>query len=309
MKRLIFKRLLLLIPLVLGVSLICFTLINLNPSNPAEVTLRVNNITPTNEAILEMQKELGLDKPLYQRYIYWLKDILKADFGNSYETKEPVLNEILQAFPTTLYLTFCSLFLIITVGFSIGVICAIYEGHWIDRTLRIFTFVCTSVPSFWLALLLIWLFSIKFDLLPTGGLEDINSIILPSITLAISYIGTFIRIMRNSLVQIKQSLFISYAKARGLKKHVILKHQIRNALQPFIIALNMSIPRLLAGTVIVENIFGLPGVGRLCIQAIFNRDYPMIQAYILFMAVLFILFNLFADIWVQIRDPRLRRCQ
>lgn len=300
------KRLLLIVPLLLGVSIVCFILVNLNPSSPAEVTLRINNITVTPQAIEETKKELGLDKPLVQQYIQWIKNLLNADLGTSYETKQPVFDELIQALPVTIYLSFSAILLIAIFGFTIGVLCAVYENSYFDKLARVFIFTSAAMPSFWLALLLIWLFSLKFNIFPSSGLDGIKSIVLPAITLAVAYISTFVRIIRNSLIQIKSSLFITYAKARGLNKFEILKHKIKNIINPFIVALAMSIPKLFAGTVIIENIFGLPGLGRLCVHAIFARDYPIIQSYILFIAILFIIFNLIADIWLQVRDPRLR---
>lgn len=306
MIRYIIKRVLLIVPLLLGVSIVCFILVNLNPSSPAEVTLRINNITVTPQAIEETKKELGLDKPLVQQYIQWIKNLLNADLGTSYETKQPVFDELIQALPVTIYLSFSAIVLIAIFGFLIGTLCAVYENSYFDKLARVFIFTSAAMPSFWLALLLIWLFSLKFNIFPSSGLDGIKSIILPAVTLAVSYISTFVRIIRNSLIQIKSSLFITYAKARGLNKFEILKHKIKNVINPFIVALAMSIPKLFAGTVIIENIFGLPGLGRLCVHAIFARDYPIIQSYILFIAILFIIFNLIADIWLQARDPRLR---
>ncbi|SKB65012.1 nickel/cobalt ABC transporter permease [Malaciobacter marinus] len=300
------KRVLLIVPLLLGVSIVCFILVNLNPSSPAEVTLRINNITVTPQAIEETKKELGLDKPLVQQYVQWIKNLLNADLGTSYETKQPVFDELIQALPVTIYLSFSAILLIAIFGFLIGVLCAVYENSYFDKLARVFIFTSAAMPSFWLALLLIWLFSLKFNIFPSSGLDGIKSIILPAVTLAVAYISTFVRIIRNSLIQIKSSLFITYAKARGLNNFEILKHKIKNVINPFIVALAMSIPKLFAGTVIIENIFGLPGLGRLCVHAIFARDYPIIQSYILFIAILFIIFNLIADIWLQARDPRLR---
>lgn len=306
MIRYIIKRVLLIVPLLLGVSIVCFILVNLNPSSPAEVTLRINNITVTPQAIEETKKELGLDKPLVQQYVQWIKNLLNADLGTSYETKQPVFDELIQALPVTIYLSFSAILLIAIFGFLIGVLCAVYENSYFDKLARVFIFTSAAMPSFWLALLLIWLFSLKFNIFPSSGLDGIKSIVLPAVTLAVAYISTFVRIIRNSLIQIKSSLFITYAKARGLNKFEILKHKIKNVINPFIVALAMSIPKLFAGTVIIENIFGLPGLGRLCVHAIFARDYPIIQSYILFIAILFIIFNLLADIWLQARDPRLR---
>ncbi len=300
------KRILFLIPLLLGVTIICFILVNLNPSNPAEVTLRINNITVTPEAIEETKKELGLDKPLIEQYFLWIQNLIKGDLGTSYETKTSVNKELINAIPVTFYLAMFALFLIIVFGFAIGVVCAYYENSYFDKIIRIAIFTLTAVPSFWLALLFIWFFSIYLNIFPSNGLESFNGIVLPSLTLALAYICVFIRIIRNSLIEIKNSLFITYAKARGLSKFQILRHEIKNITTPFIVATTMAIPKLLAGTVIIENIFALPGLGRLCVHAIFARDYPIIQAYVLFIAILFIMFNLLTDIWLQMRDSRLK---
>jgi nickel transport system permease protein len=307
MGRLVYKRLILLVPLLLGISFICYGLVNLSPSDPAEVILRVNAITPTPEAISEMRKELELDKPFMTRYFLWLEGIVQGDFGISYETKTPVLTEIQRALPVTLILAGSSFLLIVFLGLSLGILCAVFEGSLLDKILRGFVFTAMAMPSFWLGLLFMWFFALKLDLVPISGAEDFRGYILPTLTLSCSFAATYIRIMRNTLINTKENLYILHAKVRGLKKSLVLKHQIINALQPFIIAVGMSIPRLIAGTVIVESIFSLPGLGRLCVHAIFSRDYPMIQAYILFMAVAFILFNLLADVLVQWIDPRLRR--
>ncbi len=308
MRDFIIKRILLLIPLLIGVSLVCFTLINLNPSDPAEVALRVNSsIAITPEAIEATRKELGLDKPIYMQYFLWVGNILRGELGFSYETRKPVLNELLLAIPISFYLSLVALLLTIILALLIGILCAIYENSKFDKFMRTIVFISSSMPSFWLSLLLIWVFSIHFNILPSNGLENASGIILPAFTLAVTHMSTFVRILRNSLIQIKNSLFVTYAKARGLSKYKILIHQIKNIINPFIVALNMSIPKLIAGTVVIENIFALPGLGRLSVHAIFARDFPIIQAYVLFIAVLFIVFNLIADIWLQLRDPSLRQ--
>ena len=303
----ILKRLALMIPLLLGISVVSFTLITLSPSDPAEVALRVNDITPTAEAILEMREELGLDKPLLERYGKWLGAMVQGDFGNSYATKTPVMHEILHALPTTLMLASIAFVLVVFFGLFVGIWCALHEDSFADRMVRGFVFVATAMPSFWLGLLLMWFVSLHLNLLPTSGLEEASGIILPAITLSLTYIATYIRLMRNTMIQTGHELYVLYAKARGLRERVITKHRVMNALQPFVVALGMSIPKLVAGTVIVENIFALPGLGRVCVSAIFSRDYPMIQAYVLFMAVLFIFFNLMADVGMRFIDPRLRR--
>ncbi|MGL5312328.1 MAG: nickel/cobalt ABC transporter permease [Peptostreptococcaceae bacterium] len=307
MRNYLAKRLLSIIPLLIGISFLSFVLINLSPSDPAEVALRVNEITPTEEAIKGMREELGLDKPFLERYTIWLTNCLKGDFGNSYVNKKPVGDEISRVLPATLKLAAVSLIITILVSVSAGVFCAVFEDSLADRIIRGIIFIGTSMPSFWIGLLFMWLFAVKLDLLPTSGMETPSSIILPSITLSLAYISTYARLIRNNMIKNKSENYVLYARARGLKESTIIRHIFKNSLQSCISALGMSIPKLIAGTVVVENIFAWPGIGRLCVSAIFNRDYPTIQAYILIMAVLFIACNLLVDILTVLLDPRMRR--
>lgn len=306
MRSFISKRLLSMIPILIGISFLSFIIINLSPSDPAEVALRVNEIVPTETAIQEMREELNLDKPFFERYTTWLINSLKGDFGNSYVNKKPVGDEIAQALPATLKLAGISLIITVTISIVAGVVCAIYEGSIGDKITRAFIFLGTAMPSFWIGLLLIWLFSVKLNLLPTSGMETTLSVILPATTLSLSYISTYVRLIRNNMVKNKKENYVLYARVRGLKESTIIKHVLKNSLQSSITALGMSIPKLIAGTVVVENIFAWPGVGRLCVSAIYNRDFPVIQAYILIMAVLFVVCNLLVDIISVSIDPRLR---
>ena len=301
------KRLLSMIPILFGISFLSFTLINLSPSDPAEVALRVNEITPTEEAVAQMRTELGLDKSFVERYAAWVVNSLQGDFGNSYITNKPVISEMGQAIPATLHLALVSLSIILTVSITAAVLCTVYEGTIVDRLIRGAVFVSEAIPSFWIGLLLMWLFAVKLNLLPTSGMETPVSVILPAVTLSLAYISTYVRLLRNNMVNNKLENYVLYAKARGLKERKIFEHIFKNSLQSSIAALGMSIPKLIAGTVVVENIFAWPGVGRLCITAIFNHDYPIIQAYVLLMAVLFVGFNLLVDIITMLLDPRLRK--
>jgi len=307
MKRYILQRFLAIVPILIGISFFAFFLINIGPSDPAEVALRVNETVATPEAIATMRRELGLDKPFFIRYGTWLLNSLQGDFGNSYITKQPVLNEMSKAFPATLALA--SLSLLITMGVSIffGVWCAVHEGSVGDKIVRGFIFIGTAMPSFWVGLLLMWLFAVKFDLFPTSGMDGFHSIILPVVTLSLTYISTYIRLIRNTMIQNRQENYVLYTKVRGLKEKTITRHIFKNSLQASLTALGMSIPKLIAGTVIVENIFAWPGIGRLCVTAIFNRDFPIIEAYIVMMAVLFVVCNLIMDIVCALLDPRIRQ--
>ncbi|WP_307994340.1 nickel/cobalt ABC transporter permease [uncultured Intestinibacter sp.] len=307
MRDYILKRLATVIPILIGISFLSFALISLSPSNPAEVALRVNEIVPTEEAVRAMEEQLGTNKPYIERYVTWLTDSLQGDFGNSYVNNKPVATLIGQAIPNTIKLALLALLITIVFSVLVGILCAVYEGSFGDKLARALVFVGTAMPSFWVGLLLIWIFSVKLNLFPTSGMERPSSIVLPAITLALSYISTYVRLIRNNMVQNKHENYVYYARIRGLKETTIIKHIFKNSLQSSLTALGMSIPKLIAGTVIVENIFAWPGVGRVCVDAIFNRDFPVIQAYILLMAVLFVICNLLVDIFSVAIDPRMRK--
>ena len=307
MRDYILKRLAPVRPILIGISFLSFALISLSPSNPAEVALRVNEIVPTEEAVRAMEEQLGTNKPYIERYVTWLTDSLQGDFGNSYVNNKPVATLIGQAIPNTIKLAFVALLITIVFSVLVGILCAVYEGSFGDKLARALVFVGTAMPSFWVGLLLIWIFSVKLNLFPTSGMERPSSIVLPAITLALAYISTYVRLIRNNMVQNKHENYVYYARIRGLKETTIIKHIFKNSLQSSLTALGMSIPKLIAGTVIVENIFAWPGVGRVCVDAIFNRDFPVIQAYILLMAVLFVICNLLVDIFSVAIDPRMRK--
>jgi len=307
MRKYILQRSLAIVPLLLGISFFAFFLINIGPSDPAEVALRVNETVATKEAIASMRMELGLDKPFFARYGTWLTASLQGDFGKSYITKRPVFDEMSKAFPATLALAGISLLITICISFFVGVWCAVHEGSIGDKIVRGFIFIGTAMPSFWVGLLFMWLFAVKLNLFPTSGMDGFQSIILPAVTLSLTYICTYMRLIRNAMIQNQQENYVLYARVRGLKERTITKHIFKNSLQESLIALGMSIPKLIAGTVVVENIFAWPGLGRLCITAIFNRDFPIIQAYIVMMAVLFIVCNLLMDIICAFLNPRIRQ--
>ena len=307
MRDYILKRLATVIPILIGISFLSFALISLSPSNPAEVALRVNEIVPTEEAVRAMEEQLGTNKPYIERYVTWLTDSLQGDFGNSYVNNKSVATLIGQAIPNTIKLAFVALLITIVFSVLVGILCAVYEGSFGDKLARALVFVGTAMPSFWVGLLLIWIFSVKLNLFPTSGMERPSSIVLPAITLALAYISTYVRLIRNNMVQNKHENYVYYARIRGLKETTIIKHIFKNSLQSSLTALGMSIPKLIAGTVVVENIFAWPGVGRVCVDAIFNRDFPVIQAYILLMAVLFVICNLLVDILSVAIDPRIRK--
>ena len=307
MKEYLFQRLISLPLVLVGVSFVSFALVQLVPVDPAEVYLRQAQVLPTEEAIELTRIELGLDRPLYQQFLSWLQGVIRFDFGRSFISRKPVLDEILYYFPATLQLTAAALVWILLISFPLGIFGALYRESLFDRISRIIAYTGASIPNFWLGFLLIYFFSYKLDLLPTMGRGSTAHVILPSLTLAMGTASVYIRLLRSSMLDNLEKDFTLYARARGIKeKWIIGRHVLKNALLPVITALGMSIGNLLAGSIIVENVFSWPGVGRYIVEAIFNRDYPVIQCYVLFMALLFLGINLLVDITYVAMDPRIR---
>lgn len=190
----------------------------------------------------------------------------------------------------------------------IGFLCAVYKDGWFDKIMRGLVFVTTAMPAYWVGLLLMWGIGVKLNWLPTNGNGTWRHLILPSFTVALSYISTYIRLIRNNMLENMKQDYVLYANVRGLpQKSILVKHILKNSMHTCIVAMGMSIPQLISGTIVVENVFSWPGLGTLCISSIFNRDYPVIQTYVLLIGVLFVLFNLLFDILQTVSDPRLRK--
>lgn len=306
MRQYIIRRLLATIPLLFVISFFCFIFINLIPSDPAEVALRVRQtpvITP--EAIAQVRAELGLDRPFFARYVDWPSGRFRRELHQSVPHSAGRTRRCL---PATLSLAGLSLVYVIVLSLPIGFLSAVYKDSWFDRIMRGIVFATTAMPAYWVGLLLIWFVSIKLDLLPTSGSGTFAHLILPAFTVALTYISTYIRLIRNNMLENMREDYVLYARVRGLKEgSILVKHVLKNSLQSCVTAIGMSIPQLIAGTIVVENVFAWPGLGKLCITSIFNRDYPVIQAYVLMMGVLFVIFNLLFDIIQCAVDPRLRK--
>ncbi|WP_069872073.1 nickel/cobalt ABC transporter permease [Fusibacter sp. 3D3] len=305
----IIRRTMISVLLILVVTFVCFVFINLIPSDPAEVVLRVRQ-TPvvTETAIAEIRAELGLDDPYLVRYFRWLKDCIQLDFGVSYvNPTRTVIGEFARTLPATVTLALSSLLIVILVSIPTGFFCAVYKDSWFDKMARVFVFSTTSMPAYLVGLILMWFLSYKLKWLPTSGSGSFKNLIMPSITVAMTYISTYIRLIRTNMLENMKEDYVAYAKVRGLKPwRISVLHILRNSLQSCIVAIGMSIPQLISGTIVVENVFAWPGIGKLCIESIFNRDYPMIQLYILFIGILFVVFNLIFDIIQHVADPRVR---
>lgn len=302
----ILLRLLGVLPLLLAISFVSFAILQLSPGDPAEIAVRINGIRPTPEVIEATRADLGLDKPFFARYLSWLGDVLHGDFGTRYSDGKSVAGEIARAFPFSLLLAGCAALIILMVSVPAALAGCCREGRLADTILRGLVFFGTAVPVFWAGLLLIWFFSVHARIFPTGGVAGPVSWVLPSLTLSLPYISTYTRLLRNSMIQARAQTFVLYYRALGCRPSLIALHIFRNSLQSVLTSLGMSLPRLVAGSFVVECIFAWPGLGRLCVQAIFNRDLPVLQAYILLMGVFFVLSSLCMDILSALADPRRR---
>ncbi|GAB1376268.1 ABC transporter permease [Lactococcus petauri] len=305
MLKFIFKRLLMLIPVVFGVVFVIFTMLYFTPGDPAVMAL--GSMAPP-EALEEFRLEQGLDDPFFvqfKRYVY--NAISKGDIGTSYITKRPVMNEILSAFPNTLKLTFVSVLFCIILGIPLGIVSAIKQNSWIDTSAMLVAFIGLSMPVFWLGLLLILFFSVYLGWLPSSGLSGPLHYILPSITMGTFSLAVFTRMTRSSMLEVIRQDYIRTARAKGQKEStVIWTHALRNALIPVITVVGLQFGVLLAGAVLTESIFSIPGVGRLMVESIKMRDYPVVQGAVLFIAIAFSLVNLVVDLLYGFVDPRIR---
>lgn len=305
MLKFIIKRLLLLIPVVFGVAFVIFTMLYFTPGDPAVMAL--GSMAPP-EALEEFRLEQGLDDPFFvqfKRYIF--NAIFKGDIGTSYITKRPVMNEILSAFPNTLKLTFFSVLFCVLLGIPLGILSAIKQNSWIDTSAMLVAFIGLSMPVFWLGLLLILFFSVYLGWLPSSGLSGPLHYILPSITMGTFSLAVFTRMTRSSMLEVIRQDFIRTARAKGQKEStVIWTHALRNALIPVITVVGLQFGVLLAGAVLTESIFSIPGVGRLMVESIKMRDYPVVQGAVLFIAVAFSIVNLIVDLLYGFVDPRIR---
>ncbi|GAS85562.1 nickel/cobalt ABC transporter permease [Paenibacillus amylolyticus] len=304
----IVKRILLAIPLLIIISFITFVLINLSPLDPAVVVLQAQEVPQiTDELIAQTNEALGFDQPFMIQYANWIMAVLQLDFGNSYVSGEPVWTLMGPAFLNTLKLTLVSSVFIIALSILLGVICAMREGKLLDRSVRGISFFLTAMPSYWLAAIMIWYFSVKLDLLPTSGMDSYRSYILPVIVITVSYTGIYFRTVRSSMLSNMNEDYVLYARASGLSEKKVTLHILRNSLQVAVSIFCMAIPIVLGSTVVIENVFAWPGLGRLSVKSILSRDFPIIQAYVLMLAVTFVLFNTISDIINAAMNPRLRK--
>ncbi|WP_405171002.1 nickel ABC transporter permease subunit NikB [Paenibacillus sp. FSL H8-0280] len=300
------KRMITIIPIVFIATLVTFALIHISPVDPAEAYLTAAHIYPTPELLAQKRHEFGLDQPLLTQYAHTIQKIAKLDFGTSYLTNKPVWDEVKLRLPATAELAFWSILLSALVSIPLGILAAVYKNSWIDMVSRAISYFGASIPQFWLGYLLIFFFSVKLDWLPVEGRGSWENLVLPTITLSLILIAVYTRLLRSSVLEQLQETYVQYARTRGIRERVImLKHVLKIAISPLITGMGMSMGKLLTGTIIVEQVFSWPGFGRYFVDAIFNRDIPVIQCYVFLAACLFIVCNLLVDLMQLVMDPRI----
>jgi nickel transport system permease protein len=304
----VLKRIITIVPIFLIATLLTFGMINLSPVDPAEAYFTAAHIQATDEMLEQKRHEFGLDQPLLIQYVNALVKICQLDFGISYVTNKPVWDEISSRMSATIQLTIGSLLVAILVSVPLGFLAGIKKNSIIDHFSRFLSFIGASIPSFWLGYLFIFFFSVKLDLFPVEGTGTWNHLILPSVTLAFPLIALYTRLLRASVLENLQESYVLFARTRGIHEKIIMgKHVLRIAISPMITGLGMNLGNLMTGAIIVEAVFSWPGFGRYFIDAIFNRDVPVIQGYVLLAAGIFLISNLIVDLIQMYIDPRIFR--
>jgi peptide/nickel transport system permease protein len=308
----IVRRLVYLVLVLFIMSGILFFLMNIVTGDPVVIML---GHSANKETIEKLREQLGLNRPVYIQYLDWLSHVARGDLGNSYTIPMPVSDVILQRLPVTIELTFFSMFLSVVLAIPLGILAALKFNSRMDMTLMGLSAASISMPNFWIGILLILLFSLKLNLLPASGyvpflsspLRNLKLMLLPVMTLSFWYIAVYFRFTRSTFVETLKSEYILVARAKGLlEKRVLWVHAFKNTLIPLVTVIGVNISGLFGGAVVTETVFGLPGIGRLLVDAILGRDLPLIEGIVLFITTAVILCNLAVDILYLFIDPKIR---
>ena len=298
------KRLLQTIFVLLGISLITFVLLQVVPGDPVALMLE-KRADP--ETIAKVRKELGLDLPYYVQYLNFIKGAIHLDFGTSYFTKEVVTDALIRCFKVTVKLACMSFIFASVIGIPCGIFAAVKRGKGIDTVVMVLSIVGVSAPAFWVALILQILFGLKLNVLPISGFDTPASYILPSLALGARYAGNIARITRTSMLEVLGQDYIRTAKAKGaMRWAVILKHALKNAMIPIVTLVGTDFGYMLTGSMLIEKVFSIPGIGKLAVDAMSNRDLPLLEGTVMYIAFVFVVVNLIVDVSYAFLDPRIR---
>jgi ABC-type dipeptide/oligopeptide/nickel transport system permease component len=303
--RYISGRLLVTFPVIVGVTLCVFSMLFLIPGDPVKMMLSEFVTSP--EQIARMRAQLHLNEPFPQQYGRFVWSAVHGDLGSSIRDRRPVTAEIVEVLPSTVQLSIAALVLSASLGIVLGIVAAVRQNSWLDMGSMAVALVGVSMPSFWLGLLLIFTFSLHLGWFPATGGGSLDHLPLPALALGLGASAIIARLTRSSMLEVLRMEYITTARAKGLAgPGVILRHGLKNALIPIITIFGLQFGTLLAGTVIIETVFGRPGVGRLLVTAILNKDFPLVQGVVLFVAVVYVLINLVVDVMYAAVDPRIR---
>ena len=293
------------VPVLFGVSVLVFLILHLIPGDPAQIMLFGSNPTP--RQVQNLRVELGLDKPLPVQYALYAGRLLHGDLGQSFITGRPIAEEIAVRFPSTLELTLAAMLIAVLIGVPIGILGGVRPNSWADKVSSGFAVLGVAVPYFWFALVLVLVFAVHLQVLPSLGVGSPQAVVLPALSLGWGLSAIIARLLRNNLVEIYQQAYMQVARAKGLSQSMMLyRHALKNALIPVVTILGLQFGNVLSGAVVVEVIFGRPGIGSYLVSAIQAKDIPAVQSVVLFIAVLYILINLAVDVLYGLLDPRIR---
>ena len=295
---------------LLGISFITFALVMLAPGDVVRQMIAGNEDIIVSQAEIDaLRAELGLDKPFFFQYLDWLGRALQGNLGFSYMVKKPVVEALWEGLPGTVLLSLASLFMMMIVSIPAGIYSAVKRGSIVDNIVRIFTFMGVSMPGFWVGLMLLWIFGLKLDLLPiVGGEISLETLIMPSLTLAIAMASKYTRQVRTAILEELHQDYVVGARARGMtESHILWKEVLPNAMLPLITLLGLSLGNLLGGAAVIEMVFQWPGLGRLAIEAITYRDFQLVQGVVVWIALMYMVINLVVDMSYNHLDPRLRK--
>lgn len=305
MLRFIGIRILTAIPVLLGVATIVFFMMRVLPGDPAQLMLYETGAS--GEEVEQLREQLGLNDPLYVQFWDYLTNVVRGDFGQSFYTKQYVTTMLADQFRSTLELTLAAMLISTALGVTLGVISAIKQHTWVDSFSMVFALAGVSLPSFWLGLMLIFLFSLRLGWLPAVGSSSLKHLVLPAVTLGIGGSAIIARLVRSSMLEVLRQEYVVTARAKGLSAYAVtIRHALRNALIPTVTILGLQFGYLLGGTVVVETVFSRQGIGRLAVVAIKGKDFDVIQGWALFVAAIYIVVNLLVDISYAWLDPRIR---
>ncbi|MCD8195844.1 MAG: ABC transporter permease [Lachnospiraceae bacterium] len=302
------KRLLQIVIVLIGISFLTFLLTYISPGDPVTAMYSASGVTPSEELMEQTREALGLNKPFIVQYFNWVWNCLHGDFGTSYAYNKPVLTLMMARLWPTLKLALCSLVLMLIISIPLGILSATHQGGPIDYFVRGFTFLGVSMPNFWVGLLLMLVFCVKLGWLPVvSSGQGLDKLILPSVTLAIAMASKYTRQVRTAFLEELNQDYVVGARCRGIKESTILwKHVLPNSILPLVTMLGLSLGSLLGGTSVVEVIFSYPGLGNMAVTAISSMDYNLVQGYVLWIALIYMVINLVVDISYGFLDPRMR---